>query len=205
MRFPLFHTLAIAVAAIAAIGASVPAAAQHSARYEFLNGVRTGDFEAVRQAVEQPGSTVINTREARTGDAAIHIVTRRRSEQWLLYLLRNRASPNLPDASGNTALHIAAQIGWGEGVHWLNVVEANVNATNNRGETPLILAVQQRNADIVQQLIAAGADPDIADAVVGRSARDYATTDTRGARILAILEAAEPRAATRQAIGPVLD
>ncbi|WP_298024067.1 ankyrin repeat domain-containing protein [uncultured Parasphingopyxis sp.] len=205
MRFRVFRPLAALVAAIGIAAIAMPASAQYTSRYEFLNGVRNGDFEAVRAAVEQPGSTVINAREERTGDGALHIVTRNRSLQWLLYLLRARANPNLTDRDGNTALHIASQIGWAEGVHWLNVVQANVNATNGRGETPLVLAVQQRNSEIVQQLIEAGADPDITDAVVGRSAMDYARQDPRGGQILSILESAQPREEQRQVVGPVLD
>lgn len=205
MRFRVFRPLAALVAAIGIASIAMPASAQYTSRYEFLNGVRNGDFEAVRAAVEQPGSTVINARDAQSGDGALHMVTRRRATQWLLYLLRERANPNLQDRDGNTALHIAAQIGWAEGVRWLNVVEANVNATNSRGETPLILAVQQRNVEVTQQLIDAGADPDISDAVVGRSAMDYARQDPRGSQILSILENAQPREEQRQVVGPVLD
>lgn len=187
------------------IVAPSPAGAQHSATYGFLNGVRERDFAAVQALVEQPGSTVINVRERGTGEGALHIVTRRRDTQWLLYLLRARANPNIRDNDGNTPMHIAAQIGYGDGIRWLNVVEADVNATNNRGETPLIMAVQQRNADIVRQLIEAGADPDIADGVVGMSARDYATRDSRSAAILALLDRAEPAQPERQTVGPVAE
>ena len=205
MRFRFSAPLVAAIAAVGFASLGAPASAQHTARFEFLNGVRNGDFEAVREAVEQPGSTVINARESRTGDGALHMVTRQRSTQWLLYLLRAQANPNLQDGEGNTALHIASQIGWAEGVSWLNVVEADVNARNSRGETPLVLAVQQRNSEIVRQLIDAGADPNIADAVVGRSALDYARQDPRGGQILAILESAEPQDEPGQVVGPVLD
>ncbi len=201
----------IALSAIfgAALAAHVivpaPASAQFSAGYNFLKGVRDGDFAAVRAEVDQPGSIVVNHRDPQTGEGALHIVTRRRDTQWLLYLLRARANPNLRDREGNTAMHIAAQIGFGDAIRWLDVVDADVNATNNRGETPLILAVQSRNADIVRQLVEAGANPDIADGMVGMSARDYAARDSRSRTILQILDSAETQTESTQSIGPVLD
>lgn len=191
-----------ALAVSAPLVAPQAAHAQYSNTYNFLKGIRDRDFTAVQEAVETPGSTVVNVRDRQTGEGAIHIVTRRRDTQYLLYLLRNRANPNLADSEGNTAMHIAAQIGYHDGIRWLDVVEADVNATNSRGETPLILAVQQRNEDVVRQLIEAGADPDIPDAVVGMSARDYAERDVRGARIVAILDEAEPQAQAAEPMGP---
>lgn len=196
---------ALALAAGVSLAAPVPAAAQFSATYNFLQGVRDRDFAEVQSLVEQPGSTVINVRDRDTGEGALHIVTRRRDTQWLLYLLGQHANPNLADDEGNTALHIAAQIGYPEGVRWLNVVNADVNARNDRGETPLILAVQQRNATVVRQLVDAGADPEITDSVVGMSARDYARRDNRGAEILEILDSAQPREPAGETMGPVID
>ncbi|MEM8696304.1 MAG: ankyrin repeat domain-containing protein [Pseudomonadota bacterium] len=187
------------------LGASmlpVPAAAQFSDTYNFLRGVRDRDFATVRDLVEQPSSTVINVRDRSTGEGALHIVTRRRDSQWLLYLLRQNANPNLRDSDGNTALHIAAQIGYPDAVNWLRIVNADLNARNDRGETPLILAVQQRNGAIVRQLVDAGANPDIADSIIGLSARDYAARDGRSADILEILDSATPETEERTTFGP---
>ncbi len=201
-----FFAAAAALAILAPLTVAVsPAAAQFSAAYNFFKGVRDRDFAAVSGIVEQPGSTVINVRDRETGEAAIHIVTRRRDTQWLLYLLQNRANPNIGDRQGNTAMHIAAQIGFPEGIRWLNAIEANVNAANDRGETPLILAVQARNAGVVRQLVEAGADPDIADSVVGMSARDYAARDTRAGAILEILDSANSTDEPQQAVGPTFE
>lgn len=203
--------LAIALAGAAIVGAAgfaiapTPAAAQFSNGYNFLKAVRDSDFSKAQDAVEQPGSTVINVRDRSSGEAALHIVTRRRDTQWMLFLLRNRANPDIRDNHGNTPLHIAAQIGYSEGVHWLTTVSADVNATNERGETPLIMAVQQHNADIVRQLVTAGADPDIADNVIGMSAHDYAVRDPRAHNLLEILDSAQPTRDTSRTIGPSLD
>ena len=51
------------------------------------------------------------------------------------------------------------------------------------GETPLIVAVQQRQPPIVKLLLAAGADPDKTDSAAGYSARDYAKRDSRAREI----------------------
>lgn len=194
--------IGFAIAVSAPVIAPQTAQAQYSNHYNFFKGIRDRDFAAVQAAVEAPGSTVVNVRDRESGEGALHIVTRRRDTQYLLYLLRARANPDLRDADGNTAMHIAAQIGYEDGIHWLNVIEANVNARNDRGETPLILAVQQRNPEIVRRLIEAGADPDITDSVVGMSARDYAERDTRGARILAMLEQADTQEQANEQVGP---
>jgi ankyrin repeat protein len=61
------------------------------------------------------------------------------------------------------------------------------------GETPLIIAVQQRDLQIVRQLLDAGANPDRSDAAAGYSARDYAVRDTRARDILKLIEDKKPR------------
>jgi ankyrin repeat protein len=63
------------------------------------------------------------------------------------------------------------------------------------GETPLIIAVQQRETPIVRLLLDAGADPDRTDAAAGYSARDYATRDTRARDILKLIEDKKPKPA----------
>ncbi|MBC7987315.1 MAG: ankyrin repeat domain-containing protein [Sphingomonadaceae bacterium] len=191
----------IASLAAAAMLTPAPAAAQYSASYTFIQGVKDRDFADVSGVLGQPGSAVIDTRDRDTGDGALHIVTRARDTEWLLYLLRAEANPNLRNRDGDAPLHIAAQMGYPEGTRWLLVVEATVDATNNRGETPLILAVQQHNTEVVRQLIDAGANPDLTDNVIGMSARDYARRDARGASILAILDSARP-ARNATPVGP---
>lgn len=203
-RLPAKAT-AILVAAIGAMLMPTPASAQFSDTYNFLRGVRDRDFATVRDLVEAPGSTVVNVRDRSSGEGALHILTRERDGQWLLYLLRQNANPNIRDREGNTPLHIAAQIGFPDAVNWLRIVNADLNARNDRGETPLILAVHQRNGGIVRQLVDAGANPDIADSVVGLSARDYAARDARATAILEILDAAETQSEEAPVFGPIIN
>jgi ankyrin repeat protein len=74
---------------------------------------------------------------------------------------------NSVDASGNTALHGVAYLGWNRLLQFLVENGANVNVVNKRGETPLVIAeglgerlsnaihVHKDTADLLRQL---GAD-----------------------------------------------
>ena len=67
------------------------------------------------------------------------------------------------------------------------------------GETPLIIAVQNRDLALVRLLLANGADPDRTDSAAGFSARDYARRDTRSRELLAAIEASKRPPATAPA------
>mmetsp|Transcript_26025 Transcript_26025/g.34136 ORF Transcript_26025/g.34136 Transcript_26025/m.34136 type:complete len:927 (+) Transcript_26025:99-2879(+) len=79
-------------------------------------------------------------------------------------LLKNGADPSLTGWNGNTGLHIAAWKGY-EGVvkkflgsTFKRGAGVDVNQPNNYGYTPLHLAALGKNAGIVQNLLAKGAD-----------------------------------------------
>lgn len=178
---------AIALALMPAI-----AMAQFSDSYNFLKAVRDRDGTKATELSSKPGSTIIDTKDNSTGEAAIHIVTKRRDLTWLSFVLGKGAKPDLRDGQGNTALIHAAQLGFIEGAQLLLKVRAGVDVANNSGETPLIRAVQNRDAAMVRLLMGAGANPAKVDRLAGLSARDYATRDSRGAAILKILNEAKP-------------
>ena len=77
-------------------------------------------------------------------------------------------------------------------MEWLLGSGAKVNQANRMGETPLIVAVQQRQIGAVRLLLEGGADPDKTDSAAGYSARDYAKRDTRAREILAMIESVKP-------------
>ncbi|WP_231639067.1 ankyrin repeat domain-containing protein [Sphingomonas profundi] len=187
-----------------AIGlAAGPATAQFSDSYKFLKAVRDRDGAKVTEVIDQPGSTLVNVR-GDDGDAALHIVTKRRDATWLAFLLAKGAKPDVRDTQGNTPLGLAAQIGFSEGAALLIDRGAGVNATNNQGETPLILSVQARDLATVRLLLASGANPALTDRVAGLSARDYAARDRRSAAILKLIDDTKPAKPKGPVAGPRL-
>lgn len=188
--------LALSVATIVAVA---PVAAQRmSDSYEFLKAVKEANGNKVTEMLDTPGSTVINTREADSGDMALHIVARRGDNTYIRFLLSRGAAINAQDRSGNTALMIVSGSSCGECAQTLIDAKANVNLANSSGETPLIRAVQLRNRDLADRLLKAGADPDQSDRIAGMSARDYAKRDTRSPAIAKLLADA-PKGGTRRA------
>ena len=177
--------LALAAAALAA----APLAAQSfSEGYTFLKGVRERDAAVVTEIASRRNPAILNTREASSGEGALHILVRGRDSTWLGFLLSRGARADLQSNDGTTPLQLAAQLGWAEGAEQLLASGADPNLGNSRGETPLILAVQRRNLRIVRLLVGRGADPNQTDNIAGYSALDYARRDRRAAAILRELE-----------------
>lgn len=182
---------------------AAPAQAQMSAGYKFLEAVRKKDGAKVEEAINEPGSTLINSRDVTSGQTALHIVTERRDVTWMRYLIGKGANVNLRDSRGVTPLVLASNLGFREGVELLVESKARVDEANDAGETPLISSVHRRDTTMMRVLLKAGADPDRADNS-GRSARDYAKLS--GGTLLAEIEAsAKPRgqrAGTGAVYGP---
>lgn len=141
--------------------------------YEFLKAVRERDGAKVTEALNQPGSTLVGTRDISTGETALHIVVERRDAPWVKFLLVNGANPNVEDKRGRTPLTIATNLGFIEGAETLLKTGARVDQPSATGETPLITAVHRRDIALVRLLLANGANPRRSDNS-GRSARDYA-------------------------------
>ena len=187
------NSLLLAAALAASI--AVPVAAQgYSEGFTFLKAVRERDGNTAERILSNPSSTAINYRDAGTGESALHILVRGRDSSWLRYMLGRGARPDTGDREGNTALIVAAQLGWLEGAEILLDRRASPNLGNSRGETPLIFAVQRRDMPMVRLLLRNRADPNLTDHVAGNSAIDYARQDNRATAILRLLE--NPQAAT---------
>jgi hypothetical protein len=182
--------IGITIAAFTVAFMAQPATAQFSDSYNFLKAIEDRKGEEVERFINEPGSgsVIINTKRDGTGETALHIVTARRDDVWLTYLLAKGANPNIADRRGTTPLMLATQLGFVEGAEKLIKYKALIDATNRSGETALIRAVQLRNADMVRILMRAGANPDRRDAVAGLSAREYAAQDGRASAILGIIE-----------------
>lgn len=190
--------------AFVALVAAVPVLAQfQSEGYKFLQAVKQSKNNDVIAALNKPGSTVVNTKDVTTGEAALHVTTRRGDAAYTNFLLQKGADPNIRDARNNTPMMVAIDAGQSEMVPLLLLGKANPNLANASGETPLIRAVQRRDIGLVRTLLAAKADPDQRDVMAGLSARDYAGRDLRAAAI-AKLFADTPRRARAAVAGPKL-
>ena len=165
IRQAVFGTAVVSLA----LGLTTPAAAQFSDSYKFLEAVKKADGAAVASAVEQPGVTLINTRDRNSGVTALHITVDRKDLTWTNYLLSHGARPDIADNGGRTPLMLAVEKNFPEGVETLLQYKADPNQTNNSGETALIRAVQMHDVGMVRILVANGADPRQQDALAGMS------------------------------------
>ena len=196
------RTLLPRLVMMAAMAMAVPAAAQFSDSYNFLKAVKDKDGAKATEILDKPGNTVVNTRDADTGETGLHIVTKRGDAAWVGFLLQKGASPNSRDREGNTPMMLAAQSRWAEGVSILLLVKAQVDLQNRLGETALQKAVQNRDSNIAKALIEAGANPDLTDNS-GTSARALAETDLRATAIAKLFKDVPTRKA-KPAQGPSL-
>lgn len=189
----------------AAMVVSAPVAAQMSPGFKFLEAVRKKDGQAVTDALEKPGPTLVNTRDVTTGETALHIVTARRDVTWMSFLVGKGADVNARDAKGVTPMVLASNMGFSEGVEFLVSRGARVDEPTNAGETPLIAAVHRHDLGLMRVLLLAGADPDRSDNS-GRSARDYAKLDGENSPMLTEIKTnAKPKAqrgAAQKTYGP---
>ena len=147
------------------------------------------------------------------GKTPLHAAMEKGDETIIQKLLAYKADINLKDVRGNTVLHSAVQIrqdiqSWilrtgvssrslypaSHQAYSIQTVQAiinlsaNVNAVNNRGQTPLWLACADGQEQFVKMLLHNGADPNIADdfsdfclhsAMYGTMQyRDYTGTDS---------------------------
>ena len=190
------HALKYALVALAAASLAVPATAQDGGYdgAQFVKAIQEGKSDdAVKLFKAKP--SLVNARDF-NGQTALVAAIDVRDDQWAGYLLQQGADPNLPGTGRETPLMAAARRGLPQVVDWLIQLGAKVDAENNRGETALIVAVQnvqEGQIPIVQALLDAGADPDKADSAQGYSARDYARQKNRVPRLLQIIEAKRPK------------
>jgi ankyrin repeat protein len=202
----MVHGLRNALAAAALIGgvvAALPAHAQFSESYKFLEAVRKKDGAKVTDALNEPGTQIVNTKDVTTGESGLHIVTARRDLTWMQFLVAHGANVNVRDAKGTTPLVMAANLGFLEGVDFLITSGARVDDPNNTGETPLISAVHRHDLGLVRALLKAGANPDRPDNS-GRSARDYATLEGKDSPLAGEIAAVTKGGAqaTKKTYGP---
>jgi len=176
----------VVIGLLLAFGA-VPAVAQFSDSYNFIKAVKDKDVNKAIEIADKPGTTVVNTRDADSGDYPIHIVTRRTDIGWVGLVVQKGGNINAKDASGNTPLILASIARWQEGAALFIRLKAQLNAQNRLGETALLKAVQARDYELTKLLVDAGANPDLGDNS-GTTARSTADADPRAANIAKLLK-----------------
>jgi ankyrin repeat protein len=183
--------ITVGLSALAMLAAA-PAASQGSfMQGDFVSAVRSRDGDKAMELLRSKGNTVLNTRDDK-GETALNVAISRRDDEWTGFLLNQGADPNLAGRNGDTPLIAAARVGYMGAVGDLLRARVKIDATNRMGETALIVAVQQRQSEIVKLLLAMGANPDRPDSAAGLTARDYAKRDTRSRDILKAIEAKKP-------------
>lgn len=163
--------------------------------YQFMEAIKKiakgDDGEPAAKAqgfINEPGSSIVNTRERSTNRTALHYVAEANRLDWTGYLLREGAKPDFPDKDGNTPLMLATLRRSYETANLLLNIGAKVDAANNDGETPLIAAVHLADVRLIKMLLAKGANPDRADTSSGYSAREQAARNTRAPQLLRAIE-----------------
>ena len=196
-------TFRLAQLIIVALVASPLAAQTASQGHKFLEAVRKSDNTEVVKFLDQPGQTIVDTRDVTNGEGALHIAVKRGDDVYTRYLLGKGASANLRDGQGATPLLLAVHYSQSGIAEILLGVGANPNLANSSGETPLIRAVQKRDLGMARILVSNQANPDQTDNIAGMSARDYAIKDGRSAAIVKLFDET-PKAAKRAVAGPRL-
>jgi ankyrin repeat protein len=109
------------------------------------------------------------------GGTALHTATRWGNDTIVQFLLAHGAGVDTPrSAAGRTALMVTCAYYGGMKICSILLAHgANVNATAKNGTTALMLAASNAKADVVELLLAKGADKHLKDAT-GKSALDYA-------------------------------
>ncbi|MBS0254651.1 MAG: ankyrin repeat domain-containing protein [Proteobacteria bacterium] len=187
------------------VAVASPAEAQFSKGYKFLEAVRDKDGQAVTDALAEPGTQIINTRDSSSGDTALHIVTARRDVTWMGFLISKGADVNSRNSKGESPMAVASNMGFVDGVQLLLQQGARVDEPSGTGETPLIAAVHRHDLAMMRVLLKAGANPDRADNS-GRTARDYALLDGKNSPLLAVIVSDARAQSTRKqgSYGPKL-
>ncbi|BBC71998.1 conserved hypothetical protein [Altererythrobacter sp. B11] len=195
--------VAAAIAAMV-LAIAMPATAQtYSDGYKFLKAVKDKNLNDANELLNEPGSTVINSRDLTSGETALHFAIQGRDLTWIRYLTDRGANPNVADRRGVTPLILACRMGFLEAVQALVKAGARVDEPNKAGETPLIAAVHARDYPLMRVLLKAGADPERVDNS-GRSARDYARLDGPSSQALGEIERnAQSEKDRAKADGPV--
>ena len=113
----------------------------------------------IRTVIDYGADVNITNKENET---ALTIACGNQSEGALDALLKAKANPNIADANGDRCIHKAVKHDCSKEVLQAIINHgADLNATNKENTTALTIASAKRNADTINVLLNAGADPNI--------------------------------------------
>ena len=158
----------------------------YSPSYKLLKAVRKKDYNEIRKLVR--GGVNINTRDIDEGKTALYLAAETRDTQLIIYLLENKAKPDVPDRkSKETPLMVSARLGDIASVRSFIIAKADLDIQDITGQTALIKALQSRSSRIIELLLKAGADAALED-YLGRTVLRYAKENGRIRKIVKLLE-----------------
>ena len=130
------------------------------------------------QLMLQRGEVNVNDQDI-NGKSALHIAVEMNLPTLVRILLNHGANPNTPthlDVGYYLPIHKACEKGNREIVELLSKADSDLDARNKVGQTPLIIAIRQRNADLARYLILSGCNLEIRD-TAGCNAGFYAKSN----------------------------
>ena len=127
--------------------------------------VKHNKFEIAKTLLERQQNHKWLNNKNYYGNTALHLAAEKKNHEIITLLLNSNAIVTSSNEDGNTPLHIAS-IDSPETVKLLLGAKSKnqfINQQDNQGETALLLAIDQRQQDVVSILIQNGADVTIPD------------------------------------------
>jgi len=123
-----------------------------------LQGIRTGNEEAVRHAIRQGAD--VNLPDA-NGYPPLLLAYQLAKFSVARLLLENGADPQRACPKGCTPLMAMTKLGKNDEVEFLLKNKANPNSSDAKGITPLHVAAMRLNIRLIAALMSAGGDPHV--------------------------------------------
>ncbi|CEP00079.1 Ankyrin repeat domain-containing protein [Plasmodiophora brassicae] len=161
-----------------------------------------GWLSKVQRLIRSDASLDVNAQDEPSGWAALHAACHNGQASVVQALLERGADPNIQTNDRRTPLHLAVLHGQADIVRmlmgatlkdriWMAVVRttrdyADHSIVDQYGYTPLLYAVKLGHGDIVDVLLAAGADPTARNSLNGWTAMHYAAAGGHATLISAL-------------------
>jgi uncharacterized protein len=150
-----------------------------------VEAVKSGDQEAIRLLVKQPGA--VNATEP-DGTTPLHWAARADDVATVRLLLRAGARPDAANRYGVTSLALAAINGNATTIELLLKAGANPDTSLAEGETVLMRAARTGNPEAVKVLLDHGADANHKESSLGETALMWAAAEDNAAAVRVLLD-----------------